>query len=264
MQGLLTPLVACLAVAYEPLTLGEIDAVLRHGKVPVTASDGRSLVERGIAAIASMVTSAPNSDGDNGVTLFHQSLRNHILQSKEIAGFIELTKQNFAELAAAPTVAEPLRNYLLRCGVRHLLDDGQNAAAEKLLLDVNHLADISKAGIGDQELYNYWRTLGGRDRAAGYLESVPAFLQSARQDEIDKVFVVTSVLIFASWVEIGIQVAKCLVDKFNEFGMESPVAINYLAIMLKEKGDLTGAEPLYRRSLEAMESALAGPSIPIR
>jgi len=253
LQGLLTPLVACLAVAYEPLTLDEIDAVLRHGKVPVADSDAHSLVKRGLAAITAMVTSAPNSDGENGFALFHQSLRDHMLQSKEIAGFIAQTKENFAELAAASTDTQPLKNYLLRCGIRHLLDVGQNAAAEKLLLDVNHLAEISKAGIGDQELYNYWRTLGGQDRAAGYLESVPAFLQSAKEDDIEKVFIVTSVLIFASWVEVGIQVAKFLVDKYRELGMDSLAGLNNLAYLLQAKGDLVGAEKLSRRVIEALE-----------
>lgn len=218
LQGILTPLVACLAVAYEPLTLEEIDAVLRHGKVPVTDSGGRSLVKRGLMAITELVTSSANSDGNNGFTLFHRSLRDHILRSKEIAGFIEQTKENFAGLAAASTVTEALRRYLLRYGVRHLLDDEQNAAAEKLLLNINHLAEISKAGIGNQELYNYWRTLGGQDGAAGYLESVPAFLQSAKEDDIEKVFIVTGVPIFASWFEIGIQEAKCLIDKYNDLG----------------------------------------------
>jgi len=253
LQGLLTPLVACLAVAYEPLTLGAIDAILRHGKVPITDSDERSLVKRGLAAIAAMVTSAPDSEGNNGFTLFHRSLRDHILQSKEMAGFIEQTKKNFAELAVAPTVTEPLRHYFLRCGLLHLLDDGQNAAAEKLLLDINHLSEISKVGISDQELYNYWRALGGQERATGYLESVTDFLQSAKEDEVEKVFIVTSILIFASWVEIGIPVAKCLINKYAELGMESLLGLNNLAVQLLAKGDLAGSERLYRQALEMSE-----------
>ncbi len=258
LQGLLTPLAACLAVAYQPLTIRQIEAILRHGKVPVADSDGHSLVKRGLAAIAAMVIAAPGSNGSYEFTLFHRSLRDHILQSREIAGFVEQTKKNFAELAAAPITTEPLRHYLLRCGVQHLLDNGQNAAAEKLLLDVNHLSEISNAGVGIQELYDYWRTLGGQDRAAGYLESVPAFLDSAQKHETEKVFFVLSIIVFASWVEIGNQVAKCIFKKYVELDTMPPLEIGCsLALLLKNAGYLAEAETQLRLLLEMCDCELS-------
>ena len=75
---MVTPLAATLACAYEPLTVEQLEAVFLHRKL-IQQSGGRSLLERGLAALAAMVTAAPTPERAGGYTLFHQSLRDHIL-----------------------------------------------------------------------------------------------------------------------------------------------------------------------------------------
>jgi hypothetical protein len=120
LAGLLTPLVACLAVAGEPLTTTEVEAILRYGKVPVTGVGGRSLVERGLSALASMVRSIRKPDGLTAYTLYHESLREHIYNSNEISGFIQQFKNNFVELILSENWPVELLPYLAGNGSGHL------------------------------------------------------------------------------------------------------------------------------------------------
>ena len=120
LTGLLTPLVACLAVAGEPLTTTEVEAVLRYGKVPVKGDGGQSLVERGLSALASMVRSIRKLDGSTAYTLYHESLREHIYNSNEISGFIQQFKNNFVELILIENWPVELLPYLAGNGSGHL------------------------------------------------------------------------------------------------------------------------------------------------
>lgn len=122
LQGVLTPLVACLAVAKEPLTITEIECALRHGRIPIQGTNAQSLVEFGLLAIATMVRSIPKPDEATAYTLFHESLREHIHNSPEIRGFLKQTKNNFVDLALAENWPIELHPYLAGNAATHLRD----------------------------------------------------------------------------------------------------------------------------------------------
>lgn len=267
LSDILPRIVALLALAHEPLDEGELYTFLAHRELLTADESGQSLLARGLAALASMLKTASDPDGDTGFVLFHNSLRDHVRDSPAMANPVRLTRKALADLADAETPPDRLKKYLLRCGVRHLLDAGRNAEAERLLVNVNHLWAMSQAGVEDLELYNYWRKLGGEDRAVGYVKSVDAYLDAANEsdeNEIRKVFPVTSLLSFAVWFNVGIPVTECLVKKYEAIGSEHPESLrslNNLACFLSDKGDLPGAKSIYQRTVEARERTL-GPEHP--
>ena len=111
LQAVVTPLAATLACAYEPLALHELEALFVWRKL-VRAGDGRELIERALAAVASMITTAPDPEGEVGFNLFHQSLRDHILGSPQMTQSVATARDAFADVAVAEgNIAECLQNY---------------------------------------------------------------------------------------------------------------------------------------------------------
>ena len=74
LKFILTPLVALLAVTFEPLSLNEIESILKFRKIISDDEKGKKLVENGLSVIASMLRRAPDPEGEEGYTLFHYSL----------------------------------------------------------------------------------------------------------------------------------------------------------------------------------------------
>ena len=99
----------------------EIEAVLVYRRL-LTSDGATALVEEGLAATASMLSSAPDPEGETGFTLFHQSLRDHMRTSEQMRQSMTTGIAAMAELSLGSDAPESLRNYLLRCGVRHLLE----------------------------------------------------------------------------------------------------------------------------------------------
>lgn len=49
-----------------------------------------------------MLTTAPDPEGETGYTLFHQSLRGHILQSPSMEQSVQSAREAFADLTMDP------------------------------------------------------------------------------------------------------------------------------------------------------------------
>jgi WD40 repeat protein len=141
LQAIVTPLVATLATAYEPLTARELTAILNERKLLTADLAGESSLDSCLAAIAGMLATAPDPDGETGFILFHQSLRDHILNSSQMTQSVATARAAFAEIAGQPieSHAKYLKNYICRSGVRHLLDEGKWEAAKHLLIDFKYL-----------------------------------------------------------------------------------------------------------------------------
>ena len=171
LQAVLTPLAATLATANEPLALHELTAILSFRKILI-GEDSEALVEQGLAAMESMITTASDPEGEVGYQLFHQSLRDHILQSAHMTHGVSTSNQAFGDLAGLDNPPSEIRTYLIRCGVRHLLESGRDEAAESKLLDLDHLYGMHQQGIQWYEIYRYWEQLGGAKRAIQYVDLV--------------------------------------------------------------------------------------------
>jgi hypothetical protein len=123
LQAMLTPLVVTLAWAQAPLNVEMLRLLMVHRKVVRDTEHGRSLLERGLAAVQSLVRMAP-LPGGSGYEAYHFTFREHIRADQ--AGLIgeqnSLARDAFCELtrgwASLPS-ANPLRSYLARHGLAH-------------------------------------------------------------------------------------------------------------------------------------------------
>ena len=138
LHQVLTPLAATLAVAREPLSAEELAALLARRRVLSGAQAGLPVVHQALAAIAAMVDLAPDPDGGEGYTLWHQSLREHMLASAEMAEPVLTARATLAEAALAPA-GDAATRYLYRQGIAHLLEADQRAAALGLITDLAYL-----------------------------------------------------------------------------------------------------------------------------
>ncbi len=170
LQAVVTPLAAILATSYEPLSVRELVAILVHRKL-LTEEGARQMVEKGLAAIASMVRSAPDPEGEVGYCLFHQSLRDHMTGSDQMTHSIATAREAFADLAQQENQPDVLRNYLLRCGIDHLLEVGRKEVAENALLNLNTIYSMFLQKVYSDKILNYWFRIGGESNAIRYVES---------------------------------------------------------------------------------------------
>ena len=159
LKFILTPLAALLAVAYEPLSLDEIESIFIYRKIIPENENGKKLIENGLSAIAPMIRRAPDPQGEEGYTLFHFSLREHILKSNDMSNSVKTTKEAFCELALNPEQIPNLTNYLYRTGIDHFIDEGEFKKAGKALLNFNWLHSLFNLGKTASDLNGYWSRL---------------------------------------------------------------------------------------------------------
>jgi WD40 repeat protein len=141
LHQVLTPLAATLAVALEPLDATALAALLRRrGKLVPEGEKGLRLVEQGLSAIASMLKRALTPEGQDGYTLYHLSLRQHMASSEHSQVAVATAREVMGDLAldVAPDTAAP---YLYRCGITHLLEMHRAEKALGLLTQFEYLID---------------------------------------------------------------------------------------------------------------------------
>ena len=140
LHQLLTPLVALLAVAKEPLGEDALAELLVEGNVLSTELAPQSSVKRGLAAVASMLRRATTADGGEGHTLFHHSLRQHMEGSEEMHVPLSTRRNDLCRLAHEPGhLAVSAATYVCRWGVSHLLETGRWDEAVRLLTRFDYL-----------------------------------------------------------------------------------------------------------------------------
>ena len=159
LKFILTPLVALLAVTFEPLSLNEIESILKFRKIISDDEKGKKLVENGLSVIASMLRRAPDPEGEEGYTLFHYSLREHILKSHDMANSVQTAKEALCELAMKPDEYEELTNYLYRTGIDHFIDLRKFKIAGRALLNFYWLFNLFNLGKTPYDINGYWSRL---------------------------------------------------------------------------------------------------------
>lgn len=143
LQQVVTPLVATLAVAQEPLTVAALHEILARGNVIPDDEGAPPLIRRALAAVASMVRRTVTRQGGEGYALFHHSLRQHMEESKEMAPALATARNNLASLALCweeiPR-GSPLVSYLARWGLAHCVAAGRSEEAP------NHAVRLARTG----------------------------------------------------------------------------------------------------------------------
>ncbi|MDG1326288.1 MAG: hypothetical protein P8P49_11025, partial [Opitutales bacterium] len=168
---MIAQILSSLAVAYEPLAYREILAFLKDRKL-IRDHKFSALLDDGLKELSSVLDQAPDPEGEVGYQFFHPSLKEHLLRSPNFVGSIELARSAIAELSLNKSCPSELRNYTVRCGIRHLLDLNFTKEASALLLDLDHLIEMNKLGIEWPEISGYWDRIGGEEAARGYLSSI--------------------------------------------------------------------------------------------
>ena len=173
LQAVVTPLAAILATAYEPLSVRELVAILVHRKL-LTEEGARQMVEKGLAAIASMVRSAPDPEGEVGYCLFHQSLRDHMTGSDQMTHSIATAREAFADLAEQEKVPEVIRNYVFRCGIKHLIEQNRLEKAIEWMTSFEYtmkrFQTLDFTGLAPEGWYSDWELLATGGKFSGDCE----------------------------------------------------------------------------------------------
>jgi len=142
LQAVATPTLVLLALAHEPLSVNELAALLARcgklGTAPTMQGSPEALVERVLQVLGAMVRRAPKPDGEDGYTLFHHSLRTHIIGSRDVEHTVTTLRASLAETALRPA-GDGAEVYLYRCGVRHMLDADRTTDALNLVTDFERL-----------------------------------------------------------------------------------------------------------------------------
>lgn len=276
LQQLLTPLVCLLAVAEDALSYEELQSLLVFWKVIPDTHEGSTLLQEGLSAIASLLKTEVvkeqrnillemsmrsqreiNTSTTTSYTLFHSSLREHLLQSNTVKPTIASAKTIFAELAELKEFPIDLERYMYRYGVDHLISLRQTEAAKRRLLNLQDLYTYKHLGISFQKFYDWWNCLGGEQEALEYLK----YIDSIDVNEVEVSYCwsppflsmidLFNICVKYDWCRLGIPLGKkilefCqsshLLDHIDEWGFTEQ-----LATLHAENADYASAEPLLSR-----------------
>ena len=261
LKELLTPLVATLAMANEPLAEQEIITFLRlRDRIP-DGEAGDKLVTKGLAAIASMLRRAPDPEGEDGYMLHHLSLREHILTTETMSYPVEQSRKAFAKAAMSPDAEASISNYLYRTGIDHLLSNNQVDDARERLLDLEYLGKMFNLGKQNLDILQYWLTIGDNDQGQGYIASVNKYLERDLKEEnldvLEKFLVLCS---NTGWSRVGVETGE-LISKASEklLGPEHQKTLKFLGSMAelyKNHGLYDKSEKLFVKILKLQNNLL--------
>ena len=163
LRTVLTPLAGLLTVAREPLGPEALTAVLDRWLGIGAEDDPLGLVRKALSAIGSMLRRSETPEGTEGYTLYHHSLRQHMLASPHFKGTMATARKHLADLALDPgTLAQKAATYLYRNGVTHLLEAGRRNDALGVLTSfaylMGRLRTVRDPG-GIEGLLADWRTV---------------------------------------------------------------------------------------------------------
>ena len=258
LKELLTPLVATLAVANEPLAEQEIITFLRlRNRIP-DGEPGDKLVTKGLSAIASMLRRAPDPEGEDGYMLHHLSLREHILSTETMSYPVEQSRKAYAKAAMNPDEEGSISNYLYRTGIDHLLSNNQVDDARAKLLDLDYLAKLFKLDKQNQDILQYWLKIEDDKQGEDYIASVNQYIKRDLKEEGLKVLIkCLNLFTISGWYMIGVQIGELVVRySKNVLGSENTTTITIihnLGLLFMHKGDYEQAEVMLRKSLAVRE-----------
>ena len=143
-----TAIISHLAIAKEPMNEDELaEIILKRGNFIPANADPVLFIKNGLAAIQSMIRLAPKPDGGEGFSIYHASLREHLLKSDAMKNAIQTALEAVCDLAQKPEMWKGKAGvFLLRWGVSHLVESKRFVEAEKLLTDFSFVGCKCKIG----------------------------------------------------------------------------------------------------------------------
>ena len=261
LKELLTPLVATLAMANEPLAEQEIITFLRlRDRIP-DGEAGDKLVTKGLAAIASMLRRAPDPEGEDGYMLHHLSLREHILTTETMSYPVEQARKAFAKAAMSPDEEASISNYLYRTGVDHLLSNNQVDDARAKLLDLEHLGKMFKLGKQNLDILQYWLKIGDDSQGQGYIETVNKYLErDLNENNLDVLENFLQLCVDSGWYMVGVKIGETISKASKALlGSNHNKTLNLLGILAelyKNQGLYVDSENLFNEVLKFQKSNL--------
>tara|TARA_B100000963_G_scaffold102030_1_gene88275 strand:+ start:1650 stop:5513 length:3864 start_codon:yes stop_codon:yes gene_type:complete len=260
LKELLTPLVATLAMANEPLAEQEIITFLRlRDRIP-DGEAGDKLVTKGLAAIASMLRRAPDPEGEDGYMLHHLSLREHILTTETMSYPVEQARKAFAKAAMSPDEEASISNYLYRTGIDHLLSNNQVDDARSKLLDLDYLDKMFELDKQGLDILQYWLKIGDDDQGQGYKESVNKYLEKdLGEDDLDILLAFLNLCHDCGWNSVASNFTKKITEIFTQIKgkqhEDTLHSLNWHAIFLDNPNE---AEIIYREILKIQKNKIHG------
>ncbi len=185
LHQVLTPLVATLAVAAEPLDEPTMHALLAHRRTVEPDGAGLALVRRALQTAGAVLRLAPTPQGTLGYTLYHETFRIHVGQvSGETRQAAATARRALADAAAdwATDALTAARGYLLRRGVMHLLEMGRSETAAELLTDVDFAEGVVLAADASSLAQAYRDTAASLDRSHSRRRVLELLGEAVRMD----------------------------------------------------------------------------------
>ncbi|MFZ2955894.1 MAG: hypothetical protein WA705_03225 [Candidatus Ozemobacteraceae bacterium] len=147
----LTPLVCHIATAFEPLTVPSLaEFMVQRGLLlpdelgAIGPSRSEERVKTSLARIRPMLKTARNSAGEEGLAIFHETLREFILdEGNDARVSVKTARKAICDLAVKESLFESYSGkYLLRWGASHLRDEDRFKDLLDLLLRVAFLEGV--------------------------------------------------------------------------------------------------------------------------
>lgn len=155
----LTPLACILAIAKEPLSKDELLMILNYGKV-LTDRTGDQILDQALSRLGPMIRSVKKQKLIDGFMLYHLTLKRHLFQSDQISGAIELAYKNIHEMICDKTLWKgKAASYLLRWGIKHLIESPKMDEVERLLTDLDFIEAKCEAGMTHELVNDYQEAL---------------------------------------------------------------------------------------------------------
>ncbi len=144
--AVLTPLLALLALAADPLTTETILDLLGRDRL-LAREGGAELLVRAIDSGRLLVHRIRARDDRSGYSLYHDSLRTHLRQSMGVRGSVEAAREDFARLARRwrdlPADGASW-DYTIRNGLSHLLAAGEVDEAVSQMHDLDRAEALGR------------------------------------------------------------------------------------------------------------------------
>jgi hypothetical protein len=230
-------ILSSLAIAYEPLAYREILVFLEDRDL-IEGNNASGLLDKGLEELASVLDQAPDPEGEVGYQFFHPSLKEHLLHSTNFKSSLQLARSAMGKLALGHSQPTELQNYLIRCGIRHLIESNYFEEAKNLLLDLDHLIKMYRQGIEWPEIVGYWERLGGEKEASAYLPMIKLIDTASSDEEVwEKLDFVCLLVEKAGWSELSLSISRTALDKIISLfpTQYSRISLVWLSLANKSK-----------------------------
>lgn len=145
LHQVVTPLVATLAVAKEPLTVDILTALLRQRTLLSEGERGPQLVWQALSAVAPMLRRTHTPEGHEGYSLYHNSLREYMAVSEQTRDAVQTAHEALCQYCARWQEHGSL--YALRQYPDYLHEDGRQNELYLLLTDVAFIEARCENGL---------------------------------------------------------------------------------------------------------------------